>query len=223
VGLDKVLMPMAANFGDVDNDGYLDMYLGMGSPSFASVFPHELLLNKHGTSFVSVTASSGTGELHKGHGIAFADLDRDGDEDIVAEIGGAVPADRHALRLFENPGQGNDWINVRVVGTTSNRAGVGARIAVTVESARENGVKTTRSIYRTVGASGSFGANPMEQNIGLGPSATIQSIEIWWPASKTRQRFSNVAKNQFIEIKESADTYASLTRKAVTLGGAARR
>ena len=120
-------MPMAANFGDVNNDGYLDMYLGMGSPSFASVFPHELLLNKQGKSFVSITASSGTGELHKGHGIAFADLDRDGDEDIVAEIGGAVPADRHALRLFENPGQGNDWINVHLVGVKSNRSGIGAR------------------------------------------------------------------------------------------------
>ena len=54
------------NFGDVDNDGFLDMYLGMGNPSFASVLPHELLLNQGGKSFVSVTASSGTGELHKG-------------------------------------------------------------------------------------------------------------------------------------------------------------
>jgi hypothetical protein len=147
--LDKVLMPMAANFGDVNNDGYLDMYLGMGSPSFAAVLPHELLLNKDGKSFVSATASSGTGELHKGHGIAFADLDRDGDEDIVAEIGGAVPADRHALRLFENPGGDNDWINLRLVGVTSNRSAIGARITVTVESGGDN-VVTTRSIHRFV-------------------------------------------------------------------------
>src|SRR5262249_32751822 len=152
-GLDKVLMPMAANFGDVNNDGYLDMYIGMGSPSFASVFPHELFLNKQGKSFVSVTTSSGTGELHKGHGIVFADLDRDGDEDIVAEIGGAVPADRHALRLFENPGQGRDWINVRLIGTKSNRAAIGARIAVTVEN-MVGGTHSTRVLHRTVGSGG---------------------------------------------------------------------
>ena len=139
VGLERVLMPMAGNFGDVNNDGYLDMYLGMGSPSFASMSPHELLLNQGGKSFVSVTASSGTGELHKGHGIAIADLDHDGDADIVAEVGGAVPADRHGLRLFENPGNRNDWINLRLVGVKSNRAAIGARIHVTVENpAAEN-------------------------------------------------------------------------------------
>jgi FG-GAP-like repeat/ASPIC and UnbV/PPIC-type PPIASE domain len=221
-GLDKVFMPMGANFGDVNNDGYLDMYLGMGSPTFASVAPHELLLNKNGKSFVSITASSGTGELHKGHGIAFADLDRDGDEDIVAEVGGAVPADRHALRLFENPGNGNDWIAMRLVGVRSNRAAIGARIKVTVETTGDGNTLVTRSIYRTVGSGGSFGANPLEQHIGLGFSARIQNVEIWWPASNTRQSFSTIAPNQFIEIKELGTGFTKLDRKPYRLGGVNR-
>ena len=98
-GLDKVFMPMGANFGDIDNDGYLDIYLGTGSPSYASLVPNVLLRNKEGKSFVDVTASSGTGDLHKGHGVAFADLDNDGDEDILTSIGGATPGDRPRFPL----------------------------------------------------------------------------------------------------------------------------
>src|SRR5262245_59319237 len=182
VGLDKVFMPMGANFGDVDNDGFLDIYLGTGNPSYGSLLPNVLLHNKHGTTFVDITASSGTGELHKGHGVAFADLDNDGDDDIVAEIGGATPGDSHPLRLFENPGHGNDWINLRLVGVKTNRAAIGARIKLTVE----NEGRGTRSIYRLVGSGGSFGASPLEQHIGLGKSARIVDLEIWWPGSNTR-------------------------------------
>jgi hypothetical protein len=211
-------MPMAANFGDADSDGWLDMYVGMGSPSFATLLPHELLLNRGGKQFVSATAASGTGELHKGHGIAFADLDRDGDEDIIAEIGGAAPGDRHALRLFENPGNGNAWINLRLTGVKSNRSGVGARLTVTVDTA---GGKT-QSFYRTVGSSGSFGGNPMEQHVGLGPSARNIRVDVWWPASNTRQHFANIAKNQFLEITEFARDYRRLERHAMRLGGGTR-
>ena len=213
VGLDKVWMPMAANFGDVNNDGFLDMYLGMGSPSFTSVMPHELLLNIGGKAFVNATAASGMGELHKGHGIAFADLDRDGDEDVVAEVGGAVPADRHALRLFENPGNQNHWINLKLKGVKSNRAALGARVSLTVGG---------REIHRTVSSGGSFGANPMEMHIGIGAASTIQKIDVWWPATNSRQTFTNVAGDQFLEITEFAMDYAKLARKTTKLGGGAR-
>jgi FG-GAP-like repeat/PPIC-type PPIASE domain/ASPIC and UnbV len=214
VGLDKVYLPMGSNFGDVDNDGYLDMYLGMGDPSFVSLMPHELLKNVEGKRFVDVTAVSGTGEIHKGHGIAFADLERNGQQDIVANMGGAVPADKHVMRLFRNPGNGNDWINVRLVGVKSNRAAIGAEIKVTVE----NDKGAARSIYRTVGQTSSFGGNPMEQAIGLGHGASNIRIEVWWPATKTRQQFNAVGKDQFIEIREFASEYTRLDRHTYQLG-----
>jgi hypothetical protein len=218
VGLDKVFMPMGANFGDIDNDGFLDIYLGTGNPSYGSLVPNVLLRNHDGKYFVDVTASSGTGDLHKGHAVAFADLENNGNEDIVAEMGGATPGDSHAMRVFENPGHGNDWISLKLVGTKSNRSAIGARIKVTVENKGQG----MRSIYRTVGSGGSFGASPLQQHIGLGKNARIAELEIWWPTSNTRQHFANVDKNQFLEIKEFATDYAKLDRPIVRLGGVRR-
>jgi tetratricopeptide (TPR) repeat protein len=214
VGLDKVYMPMGANFGDVDNDGFLDVYLGSGNPNFTALVPYVLLRNKEGKSFVDITQSSGTGELHKGHAVVFADLTRQGNEDILTRVGGAIPPDEHNVRVFENPGTTNDWLNVRLVGVKTNRSGVGAEIHVTVQ----DGNAAPRSIYRTVGQTSSFGGNPMEQHIGLGANAHEISLDIWWPTTRTRQHFSGLAKDQYIEIKEFATSYTKLERHPFKLG-----
>jgi tetratricopeptide (TPR) repeat protein len=217
--LDLLFMPMGSNFGDIDNDGYPDIYLGTGNPSYGSELPNVLLLNKEGKSFVDVTESSGTGELHKGHGVSFADIDFDGDEDLLTQIGGAEPGDAHVFRLFENPGNGNDWISVRLVGVKANRSAIGARIKVTVR----NDGRSVRSVYRTVSSGGSFGASPLEQHIGLGHRAEILRIEILWPdGSVTPQSFTNVAANQAIEIRQFSRQYSRLERRPYRLGGAPR-
>jgi hypothetical protein len=194
------------------------MYLGTGNPSYSSLLPNVMLRNHDGKFFADVTASSGTGELHKGHAVAFADIDNNGNEDLLEEVGGAVPGDAHAFRLFENPGSGNDWISLHLVGVKTNHGAIGARIKVTVE----NKGKERRSIYRTVSSGGSFGASPLEQHIGLGKSARIIDIEIWWPKSDTRQHFAAVDKNQVLEIKEFASTYTKLERHPFRLGGPSR-
>src|SRR5205085_648601 len=208
-GLGGVFMTMGANFGDIDNDGFLDIYLGNGGPEYGALTPNTLLRNNEGKKFVDITASSRTGDLHKGHGIGFADLDHDGNEDIVANLGGATPGDAHPLRLFENRGNHNDWISVKLIGVKTNRAAIGTRMKITVE----NNAGGVRSIYRTVSSGGSFGASPLEQHIGLGAAARMVSIEINWPVSKTQQSFHNIAKNQEIEIHEFAHTYKSLVRR----------
>src|SRR5580704_12896785 len=137
----------------------------------------RIILARCAPTVFSLRERSGTGELHKGHGIAFADLGNNGNEDIIAEVGGATYGDRHALRVFKNPGNGNDWINLKLVGAKTNRGAVGARIKVTVENMGQG----TRSICRTVGSGGSFGASPLQQHIGLGKDAHIAELEIWWP------------------------------------------
>ncbi len=214
-GLDRVFMPMGSNFGDVDNDGFLDIYLGMGNPSYTTLLPNVLLHNKEGKRFVDITTSSGTGALAKGHGVAFADLNNDGDEDLFIVMGGPEPGDRSTSRLFENPGgHGNDWITLNLVGVKSNRSAIGARITVTVESGGHR-----RTICRTVGSGGSFGASPLQQHIGLGKSARIENIEVWWPVSKTKQNFANIKPNQFLEVKEFEKTPTKLIRHSFRLGG----
>jgi hypothetical protein len=217
-GLDRVFLAMGLNFGDIDNDGFLDFYLGTGSPSYAMLTPNVMFHNDGGKRFTDITASSGTGILPKGHGIAFADIDNDGDMDLISVMGGAVPGDGHNARLFENPGNSNDWISVHLTGVKSNRGAVGARIKVTVQNDL-----TTRDIYRTVGSGGSFGAAPYEQHIGLGKPARIVNMEVWWPASGTRQNFTNVAKNQFVEIREGDKTLTKVPRKSFHLAGSSAR
>jgi tetratricopeptide (TPR) repeat protein len=205
--LDKVYAPMGANFGDVDNDGFLDIYLGTGGPEYGFLLPKVLLHNHGGRSFVDISSSAGIGDLHKGHGTAFADLQNSGHEDILASMGGATPGDAHSFRVFENPGNDSDWINIKLVGVKTNRAAIGVQIKVTVE----NEGRGTRSVFRTVTSGGSFGASPLSQHIGLGKSARILGLEVLWPTSKTSQSFSNVSPNQFISVTEFAKEYKTRT------------
>ena len=178
-----------------------------------------LFRNHDGKYFVDVTTSSGTGCLHKGHGAAFVDIDNDGDEDIFIQMGGMVPGDRHGNLLFRNPGHGNNWISLRLVGVKTNRGAIGARIKLGVQTP-EGG---RRFIHRLVGSGGSFGASPLEQHIGLGKAARIETLEIWWPTSDTRQVFHNVEVNQFLKIRESEKTFTAVERPSFSLGEESRR
>ena len=129
-GLDMVFATMGSNFGDFDNDGYLDFYLGTGDPNLATLVPNRMFKNVGGQRFAEITGSSGTGHLQKGHGVACGDWDRDGNVDIFIEMGGAIHGDKYHNVLFQNPGQGNHWLTVKLVGKKTNRAAIGARIKV---------------------------------------------------------------------------------------------
>jgi len=210
-GLAATFDCMGSNFGDLDNDGFPDMYLATGAPSLAVLVPNRMFLNVGGARFAEVTGSSRTGHLQKGHAVAIGDWDRDGDLDLFIETGGAVNGDRYHDVLFQNPGQGRHWLAVKLVGVKTNRSALGARIKVVTAG------PAPRTVYRHVTSGSSFGGNPLEQHAGLGDARAVATLEIHWPTSNTTQTFYDIAADQALEITEFADTYKVVTRKPVPL------
>ncbi len=206
-GLDRIHLAMGANFGDLDNDGFDDFYLGTGAPLFDAVTPNVMYKNHHGAKFIDVTFNGGFGHLQKGHGVAFGDLDRDGDQDIFLQIGGFFPGDGFSNALYENPGHGNNWITIKLIGTKSNTAAIGAKIELLIENQT-----SSQSIYATVNSGGSFGSSSLQQEIGLGNADRIKYIEIYWPSSEITQIFPDVPINSHIEIHEGNPNFELLDR-----------
>ncbi|HVU94298.1 MAG TPA: FG-GAP-like repeat-containing protein [Puia sp.] len=202
VGLNSIAFAMGANFGDIDNDGYLDFYLGTGNPQLKSAVPNKLFKNLQGQRFLDVTTSARVGNIQKGHGVSFADLDNDGNQDIYIKMGGAYTGDAFENSLYLNPGQnGNHWVDLRLHGVVSNKAAIGARIKVTF---RENGKE--RSVFRDVNSGGSFGSNPLCQHIGIGQATAIGRLEINWPVTGKTQVFQNPPIDTHLDIVEGDST-----------------
>jgi FG-GAP-like repeat/ASPIC and UnbV len=209
-GLDKVLMAMGSNYGDLDNDGWLDFYVGTGDPDFSTIIPNRMFRNDGGKRFQDVTTSGGFGHIQKGHGVAFGDWDNDGDQDVFIKMGGAYSGDNYRCSLFLNPGHGNHWITLKLEGVRSNRAAIGARIRVLVETADGE-----RSIYKTVSSGGSFGSSPLRQEIGLGQAKSIRDVEIYWPATGQTQRVHNLAMDRIYRIREGSGAAVAWNPKRV--------
>jgi len=205
--------PMGANFGDVNGDGYLDFYLATGNVAYWALRPNVMFLNNGGQGFSNVTMGGGFGHLQKGHGVSFADIDNDGDQDVYIQMGGQLPGDKFYDALFENPGFGHHSITIKLIGKQSNASAIGARIHVKII---ENG--KSRSIYRHVNSGGSFGCNPLRQNIGLGKADRINSIEINWPASNRTQTFQDVSMDQTIQITEGEAQLKTIEVNSFVLG-----
>jgi len=210
--LNQPVYTMGANFGDIDNDGWLDMYLATGNPSFQSLIPNRMYKNIGGKDFVDVTISARVGNLQKGHGVSFADLNNNGDQDIYVDMGGAYLGDAYFSSFYLNPGQNdNRWICIKLEGSKSNRAGIGARVSVKF---LENGVE--RRVYRDVNAGGSFGSSPFRREIGIGQATKIDEITVAWPSSGIVQVIKDVTPNQFIQITEGKEGFKPIALKALT-------
>ncbi len=211
-GLDRLMVGMGSNFGDLDNDGFLDMYLGTGDPDYRMLIPNLMFRNAAGERFEDVTSSGGFGHLQKGHGVSFGDVDADGDQDLYHVSGGAFEGDTFPNALYLNPGHGNRWLTLRLEGAASNRAAIGARIRVAVAAPEGE-----REIHVTVGAGGSFGGSSLQQEIGLGAATAIRSVAVTWPATGETAVYPDVALDRAYRVREGDAAMTPVTLEPLDL------
>ena len=211
VGINIPIEPMSVNVGDVNNDGYQDVYFGTGWPNFEAQIPNVLLINENGERFRNETGA-GLGHLQKGHGVAFGDVDNDGDQDIYHSLGGLFEANRYWDALFLNEGvNSNNWITLKLIGATSNRSAIGARIEIKARD--EFGERTYR---QTIGVNGSYGSSSLQAEMGLGNSSEILEIKILWPSGKV-QFFNNLSVNQAYQVNEQEEELVKLKRARIPM------
>ncbi len=224
--LDRAMLTMGANFGDLDNDGWLDVYLGTGEPSYEALLPNRMFRNNAGRGFQDVTSATGLGHLQKGHSIAFADVENRGVQSVFELMGGAFPGDGYQSALYRNPlpdpGPGsltNHSVTLRLQGVQTNRAAYGTRIDVAFTDRDAAGRPVHRHVYRTVGSVSSFGGSPMRQEIGVGKATTVDEVRLRWPAAyRQEQVFRGLSTDRSYQLVEGDAVAHPVAQRRFHLG-----
>jgi hypothetical protein len=195
-------------WADVDNDGDLDLYItsiyearrsflyenntSMASAAIAEVQGRSALEQtapdgkmRKPVAFTDVTWHSGT-RCFNGWGCAFADFDNDGDQDLVVGSGSGV-------RLYCNGTSGSHWLEVKVVGTRANRAGIGTRVTVTQGKSRQ--------IREVEGGKGTMSQNSLVQHFGFGRFDTPVTVEVRF-GPKSKVVLKDVKPDRLMTIEE---------------------
>ncbi len=169
------------SWADYDNDGDLDLYL----TSVYSGRRSTLYRNDGAGHFTDVTWLAGAG-VENGWGAAYADIDGDGDLDLVVGSG-------DGLHLLRNDGTRNHWLHVRAVGTSSNRSAIGARVTVTAGALRQTA--------EVQGGKGTGNQHSLPLEFGLGTWDQPMAVEVWFPSGRV-WRDERVRPDQRLTVTE---------------------
>jgi enediyne biosynthesis protein E4 len=189
---------------DFDNDGWPDILTVTGNvyPEVEKLFkdyPHKstrlVYRNLGNGRFTDVTAKCGSGisTPHSSRGCAFGDFDNDGDVDVLIMNMNEPPSLlRNEYTKVGNPGA-NSFLELKLIGTVSNRSAIGARVRVKTGSHVQAQELSSQSSY--------YSSNDSRLHFGLGSSSKADSIEIRWPSGKT-EVLKDVLANQLIVVGE---------------------
>ncbi|MBM3238040.1 CRTAC1 family protein [Candidatus Poribacteria bacterium] len=200
-----------ADFADLDNDGYVDLFIANGQldenikeirPSLSYEQPNQLFRNRGDGTFEDISnpplspprrrgGKGGDGLLLEkvSRGVAFGDYDNDGDIDILVTNSHQMPD-----LLRNDTTNQNHWLIFETVGSKSNRDGIGTRIKVVADG---------KSQIREVKSGGSYPSHSdMRLHFGLGEATSADLVEIRWPSGLV-ERFEGVKANQFLKAKEN--------------------
>jgi hypothetical protein len=208
LGLTGCWGTMSGTVGDFNNDGYLDILLGNGDPSIDRT-EAAVLLENDGRQFHNVTFAAGMPFTGKGHGANMADLAGDGRLHLIVATGGFYPGDLLTTTVFRPQRLPGNYLNVRLVGTRSNRDAISARLTLQAGG---------REQHRLVSGGSGFGCLPYEQHFGLATLTQIDYLEIRWPSGHV-QRLEQLPINQTLRIVEGKAgweaVYATRNRSSV--------
>jgi len=191
-----------AGIADFDNDGWKDLFAACSSildnseeiEHLPSKLPNKVLRNSGGTHFDDVSAAAGssfaTPQAHRG--TAYGDLNNDGRMDVVVTVKDGPPE-----ILLNRSAQNNHWLLIKLIGTRSNRDGLGARLKATLAAGR--------ALYNHATTSTGLSASSDPRvHFGLDVAERVEKLEIWWP-SGVRQVLQNVPADRILTVKEPAN------------------
>ena len=190
-----------AGMPDVDNDGWPDIFWVTGNvyPEIEKTFkqyphrnPRQLFRNLGNGKFEDVSAKSGPGitALHSSRGCAFGDYDNDGDTDVLTMNMNEPPS-----LLRNDQASGNHWLKVKLIGTKSNRTGLGARVVVTVGERKQAQAVLSQTSY--------YSHDDLRLHFGLGDKLKADRIDVYWPSGR-KSSLTDVRAGQVLRIKEGS-------------------